>query len=377
MDDAAVPVAIVKTDKASGARRAVELLGGMERFVRSGDRVIVKPNVCAAKGSSTGTVTDPEMVAEVCRMVSECGGEALVAESPIFPFNSGRVFRKAGYSDFESRYGFPLLDLDSEEGCGIRVPGGLVLDHSVVPKVVLTCDVLINMPVMKTHLQTVVSLGLKNLKGVVQGKQKHVIHLVGLDAGIVDLNTVIRSDLTIIDGIIGMEGFGGPTNGRAVRMDVVVAGDNVVEADATGVRVMGGEPGKVEHVRLASERGLGSLDGFELLGDGLESVARERELPRRPELNRAIISGTMLRGWNLLRDPVMRLVGGERVERSSRVGDLVMDSDACDGCRLCLPACPVDAMSFDEVLRCDREACIRCFCCAEVCPRGALSKRFA
>lgn len=368
-------VSIVKTDKAEQVRKAVDLLGGIEEFVSEGETVVVKPNICAGKDSDTGTVTDPEMVAEVCRMVSEAGAEPVVAESPIYPFKAVRAFRRAGYGDFEKRHGFPLFDIDSDENVVIRIPRGEAIDHSVVSRRVLLCDRLINMPVMKTHLQTTVTLGLKNLKGAVVGKQKHIIHLSGLDEGIVDLNTVIRSDLTILDGIVGMEGVGGPTNGRAVRMDVIVASDNVVEADSAGVRVMGGDPEKVDHLRMAHERGIGALDGFDIAGDRLREVAGKRELPRNPKLNKILITGMMLKAWNAVRTPAMKLVGGETVERRLRIGDVVIDTDACDGCRQCLPACPVGALTYGERLICDREKCIQCFCCAEVCPSGALSKK--
>ncbi len=369
-------VAIVKTDEASGARRAVELLGGMEKFVKSGESVIVKPNVCAGKASDTGTVTDPEVVAELCRMVAECGANPVVAESPIYPYKSSRVYSRSGYENFEEKYGFGFLDIDSSDSRDVKVPGGKALDHIIVSDAVLKCDRLINVPVMKTHLQTTVTLGLKNLKGVVPGQQKHIIHLAGLHEGIVDLNTIVKTDLTVVDGIVGMEGTGGPTNGRAVRMDVIVAGDNVVETDAVCVRLMGGDPKKVEHLRLAAERGLGSLDGIELLGDDLSSAARELDLPRRPELNRLLITGIGLRLMDLIRRPIVKLTGGQGVERSVRIGELVIDQVKCDGCRQCLASCPVEALSYTETLVCDREACIQCFCCAEVCPAGALEKKF-
>lgn len=368
-------VAIVKTGEPKGVRKAVELLGGMEKFVAEGEKVIVKPNICAAKDNSSGAVTDPALVAEICRMVAECGAEPSVAESPIYPFKSKRVFEKAGYADFQKKYGFPIVDLDAAEAREIRIPRGKAIDHSVVPTEVLTCDRLINVPVLKTHLQTVVTLGLKNLKGVVQGKQKHIIHLAGLDQGIVDLSTLIASDLTIIDGIIGMEGIGGPTNGRSVRMDVILASDNVVEADAAGIRVMGGDPRNVTHVKLAAAQGLGSLDGFEVLGEQIDSVARQLDLPKRPDLNRFLITGVMTRCWNAARNVAARITGGELVEKSAAVGDLVIDSERCDGCRVCLRSCPVEALSFTEELTCDRDECIRCFCCAEVCPVGALTKK--
>lgn len=370
-------VAIVKTDRAEDVRRAVELLGGMGSFVDEGERVIVKPNICSARESDSGAVTDPEIVAEVCRMVAECGADPVVAESPIYPFKSSRVFQRAGYGDFEARYGFPMVDIDSAESLEVTVPDGRAIDHSTICRLVLTCDKLINVPVLKTHLQTVVTLGLKNLKGVVVGEQKHVIHLNGLDEGIVDLNTVVKSDLTIIDGIIGMEGVGGPTNGRAVEMGVIVAGDNVVEVDSTGVRIMGGEPEEVEHVRLAAERGLGLLEGFEMSGDYIGSVSRQLALPRRPSLNRMLISGVFSRAWMFARNMLVGLTGGQKVERSAEIGELVIDHDRCNRCRQCIPACPVDALALQEDrLVCDRGSCIRCFCCAEVCPEGALGKRF-
>jgi len=366
-------VAIVKTEKASGVRRAVELLGGMHRFVSPGEEVVIKPNICAAKGSETGCVTDPEIVAEVARMVAECGGKVKVAESPIYPFKSRRAFERAGYADFESRYGFPIIDIDSLDGRKVAIPGGKAIQHSVIPDLILKCDKLINIPVMKTHLQTTVTLGLKNLKGVVIGRNKHVIHLNGLNEGIVDLNTIVRSDLTIIDGIVGMEGMGGPTNGRAVRMNVIVAGDNVVETDACGVRIMGGDPEKVAHIRMASERGLGSLSGFEILGDELDEVARSIDLPKTPGLNKAVMR-TLIECWNVVLQ-LRSYIKGEKFRRKETVGELVIDHGICDGCRLCVTACPVGALSFDEELICDRKKCILCFCCAEVCPKGALSKK--
>ncbi len=365
-------VAVIKAEGPRDVRRALELLGGMGRFVSRGERVLVKPNICAAKDSDSGAVTDPELVAEVCRLAAAQGAEVVVGESPIHPFRSSRVFPRAGYGDFRERYGFPLLDLDSEERVEIRIPGGVAVRHEVVARPVLECDALINMPVMKTHLQTVVSLGLKNLKGVVPTRDKLIIHLNGLDQGIVDLNTVIRSRLVVVDGLVGMEGALGPTNGRPVRLGAIVAGDNVVEVDAACARIMGADPWRIPHIRMAAERGLGRLDGFEVLGDGIQSVRRDFELPSRPDLNRLMISGVLLRIYDLLRRPLDRLTGRSP---TFRFGEVRLEAEKCDGCRVCVKACPVEAVSMRGSLpSIDATACIACFCCAEACPRGALSR---
>lgn len=365
-------VAVIRADSPGDVKRAVDLLGGMEKLVSPGETILVKPNVCAARPSETGTVTDPALVSEVCRLAAAAGAEVMVGESPIHPFRASRVFPRAGYGDFRERYGFPLLDLDGEERVEIRIPGGVAVRQEVVAKPVLDCDGIINVPVLKTHLQTVVSLGLKNLKGVVPGKDKLIIHLNGLDQGIVDLNTVIRSRLVVVDALVGMEGGLGPTNGRPVRVGAIVAGDNVVEVDATCCRVMGLDPRKVNHIRLAAERGLGRLEGYEVLGDGIEAVRRPFELPAHPDLNRFMITGIFLKIYGFLRKPLDRFLGHTL---TGRFGEVKMDKGRCDGCRICVKACPVEAITMAADLPViDASRCIACFCCAEVCPRGALSR---
>lgn len=368
-------VAIVKADDASGVARALELLGGMGRFVAPGEKVIVKPNICAAKDSASGTVTDPEVTAAVCRLAAEAGGEVIVAESPIYPFKSARVFPKAGYGDFEGRYGFPLVDIDSDECVEIRVPGGVAVQREVVARRVLEADRVVNVPVLKTHLQTVITCALKNMKGVVPAREKHIIHLAGLDSGIVDINTVVRTDLVVVDAIDCMEGTGGPTNGRPIRVGLVIAGDNPVEVDAVCLRIMGVDPRRVAHVREAAERRLGRLDGFEVKGERVEDVAVKFSVPATPRVNRFFISGIFVKLVNLFANLLARLTGKTPVTAGGVTGEVKVLKEKCDACAVCVKACPVEAITMREKLpRVDAGKCILCFCCAEACPVGALEK---
>jgi NAD-dependent dihydropyrimidine dehydrogenase PreA subunit len=188
----------------------------------------------------------------------------------------------------------------------------------------------------------------------------------------VDLNTVIKSRLVVVDALVGMEGGLGPTNGKPVRVGAIVAGDNVVEVDAACARIIGLDPREVAHIRLAAERGLGRLDGFEVLGDGIEAVRRPFELPAHPDLNRFMISGVFLKIYHFLRRPLDRLLGRAL---SGRVGEVKLDRGRCDGCRICVKACPVEAVTMaGDLPAIDTSLCIACFCCAEACPRGALSR---
>ena len=366
-------VAILKTKDPRGVREAVGLLGGMERFVAEGEQVILKPNICVGKPNRTGVVTNPELVAEVARMVQEVQGYPTVGESPIYPLGGKNAFQNSGYGDFQARYGFEMVAFDREEGVHIQVPRGRVLDHQVIARRVLKADKLINLPIAKTHGLTTVTLGLKNIKGAVPGKQKQIIHITGLDEGIVDLNTVIRSDLTIIDGIIGLEGEFGPTRGDIVDLGLILASDNVVEADAVMARIMGIDPETIPHIRMAAERGLGKLHGIEILGEPVARVVRPFRHIRMPGVVRSFFNRGVGGITSAYHNMKSRFLGTDRIEPSRKVAEIRVEAGRCNECKLCLKACPVNALSLDGGIRLDRKACIRCYICGEVCPEGVFS----
>ena len=368
-------VAILKTLNPRDVSRVLDRLGGLRRFVSRGDRVLVKPNICAPRSSASGAVTDPELVAELCRLVEECGGKPMVADSPIFPFPARAAFRIAGYADFPKKYGFPLLDLDSEKDVTVRVPDGEILKNQIVSKRALEADVLINVPVMKNHVHTTVTLSLKNLKGLVPRRNKHVIHLKGLDQGIVDLNTLFKSSLIVMDAIVGMEGMLSPVNGRAKRMNLLLAGDNVVETDAAACRIMGIDPRKVPHIVLAERRELGRIDGSRVLGESIEAV---RSRFRFYDRHRTLTSGATRLAWSFWSwgyNELARRVGSDILRPLEPRGEWSWDGDKCNGCKLCIEGCPAKVLSLekDRILR-DRKNCIYCYCCVEVCPQGAISR---
>jgi uncharacterized protein (DUF362 family)/NAD-dependent dihydropyrimidine dehydrogenase PreA subunit len=379
-----MPVSIVKTKDPKDVRKAIDLLGGIDKFVKRGDSVLVKPNICAGKPTETGTVTSPELVAEVCRLVAECGGLPFVAESPIYPYKSAFAFPKAGYDKFEERTGFRLVDLDSAPQVEIKVPKALVLKNEVLAKPALEADVIINVAKMKSHLQTIVSLGLKNIKGFVPRRNKHIVHMSGLDSGIVDLNRVIKPGLTIIEGIIAMEGTLAPTNGTPREVGLIFAGTNPVETDATCARVMGVEPLQIPHIALAEKEGIGMTSGFDVLGSSVEDVRlKEFELPRSL-LTRGVTTDIfkfgfwmMTSSYHVVANPILRLMGKEAVRRDKEIGEWMIDYSKCDNCRLCTAGCPTDVLKFvdGKIVRV-KEGCIYCFCCSEVCPLGAISKVF-
>ncbi|HHF98941.1 MAG TPA: DUF362 domain-containing protein [Candidatus Aerophobetes bacterium] len=144
-----------------------------------------------------------------------------------------------------------------------------------LPRIFLEADVVINMPVMKTHDVFPATLGIKNMKGIIREEDKKRFHRWGLSQAIVDLNKVALPDLTIIDGTVGMEGLG-PTHGEPVNLGVIIVSRDVVAADSVASTVMGIDPMEIEYVKLAEKEGLGCADlsKIEIVGERLESIIR-------------------------------------------------------------------------------------------------------
>ena len=123
-----------------------------------------------------------------------------------------------------------------------------------MPRIV-TESAVISAAKMKTHMATKVTLGMKNMFGLLPDKFKVKFHAKGISKVIVDINTVIKPALTVIDGFVAMEGRG-PTDGTPVKMDLIIAGKDVVATDATAARVMGFDPAEISHIRTAAQKGL-------------------------------------------------------------------------------------------------------------------------
>ena len=369
-------VALLRTEDPRDVRGLLDLLGGMERFVKRGDRVLVKPNICAPRSSQSGAVTDPELVAELCRLAADCGGKVSVGDSPIFPFPCQAAFRMAGYSEFQKRYGFPIMDLDSGKAVKVKIPEGVILKQTVISKSALETDVVINVPVMKNHVHTMVTLGLKNMKGVVPRRNKHVIHLKGLDGGIVDVNTLVRSSLIVVDAIVGMEGMLSPVNGRAKRMNLLLAGDNIVETDAVCCQVMGINPREVAHIVQAEQRGLGGISGAEILGESPGAVGSKFRFYDRPRTLFSKAGRFALETWSWGYNQMAKRVGYDILKPLEPSGEWAWDKQRCNQCQLCIEGCPVHVLREEKgrIVR-DKAGCIYCYCCVEVCAQGAISRR--
>ncbi len=236
-------------------------------------KVLIKVNFIAVKTWDTGATTDPVVVEAIVKKLKDFPVEVIVVESDATMTNADRAFEVTGMKEMCDRNNVTCLNLRHlDEKVEIEVPNGEALKKITVPRIV-TESAIISAAKLKTHASTGVTLGMKNMFGLLPDKFKAKYHFMGINKVIVDINTVLRPFLTVIDGFVGMEGSG-PVGGKPVRMDLILAGKDPVATDSTACRVMGIDPHEIKHISKAYERGLGNIDDMDLVGERLEDVTR-------------------------------------------------------------------------------------------------------
>jgi len=199
--------------------------------------------------------------------------EIYVVESDATMTNADNAFEATGMAEMCKQNGVECLNLrHAPDKIKIKIPNGDCLKEITVPRIV-TESAIISAAKMKTHMATKVTLGMKNMFGLLPDKFKARYHVKGINKVIVDINTAIKPKLTVIDGFVAMEGRG-PTDGLSVKMDLIIAGKDPVATDATCARVMGLDPHEISHIRTAHQKGLGNIDIIEIVGSQIDEVKR-------------------------------------------------------------------------------------------------------
>ena len=390
-------VSIVRCDEydldriEDAVRRGIDLIGGMASFVEPGQRVLLKPNLVRSMTPDRAATTHPTVVAAVAKMVIEAGATPVIVESPGGPYS--QLLLRNNYRRTEMNWvvevtGAELnLDVTSTQ---VSHPEGKVLHRLDIVRPLLDADVVINLPKLKTHNLTGLTLAVKNLFGLVPGAVKISYHSKMQDRarfyeGMVDILTYVRPALNIMDAVVGMEGQG-PSGGEPRQIGAIVASADALALDSVCAAMVGFAPREVGTTSVAADRGLtpGHLEGLELVGEPLESL----------------VVSDFVRGIQASVDPglvprAMRWVLGvseaasdgydeDASERSVMHAlshswlwrQLVATPRAgpeCTACGFCVRHCPVDAIEIiDGRAHMDTRKCIRCYCCHELCPALAV-----
>lgn len=344
-----------------GVARLLESLGGMERFVKPGERVLVKPNLLSAKPPEAAVTTHPEVLRAVILEVQRVGGTVLVGDSPGIG-SARKVAERSGMLAVIEETGaefVPFTEVKAVKGSGTFREFELARPY-------LEADRLINLPKLKTHEMMTMTCCVKNLFGAVVGTQKAAWHLkAGADKELfarmlIEVYQLREPDLNIVDAVVAMEG-NGPGSGDPCEVGLLLAGTNAVAVDLIAAE-LAGIPRKLLYVENAARAGKlpGALrEAIETVGLSLESLeVRPLRLPHLSDVQFG------LPGF---------LKNRLRHQFTSRPE---ADPAKCELCGVCLKSCPPDAIRIEGGrLRFNYQRCIRCFCCRELCPHAALTLR--
>jgi uncharacterized protein (DUF362 family) len=243
---------------ATRVRASVDAIGGMERFVKRGETVLVKPNMAWDRSPEQGANTHPQVVAEVVKLCREAGASrTLVGDVPVHQAERTLVSSGIGAA---AREAGAVLALPPARGFILAALNGSVLDEWEVFEPALVVDRIINAPVVKVHPLSHLTCGLKNWYGMLGGR-RGLLHQ-WIHGSIADLASAFHPTLTVVDATRVMV-RGGPQGGRLedlISVGAVAAGTDPVALDAWGATLIGRDPRDIGHVALAEGRGLGSID---------------------------------------------------------------------------------------------------------------------
>ncbi len=338
-------------------RKAINELGGVTHYIKPQSKVLVKPNLLMAKEPECGIDTHPEVVRAVIRVLKDINCHIFVGDSPSVwgkeIENVDEVYRRSGVEAICREEKVELVKFDKRR-MRQKFPLTTWLDH---------CDYLVNIPKLKTHEFTLLTGAIKNLFGLVSGTFKTELHknffqIEDFSNILVDIYEEAKPVLTIVDGIVAMEGDGPATSGKLRELGLILAGNDCVALDSVMARMIGVDPLDVLSTKEAARRGLGRADlgSIKISGEDPKNLnIRPFLLPASSSLQRRVPK------------PIIKLAKLLIKYYPSSV------PENCTRCTACIRICPDNCITMSKKgIIFNYKNCISCFCCQEACPAKAI-----
>lgn len=337
-------------------RKSVDLLGGIGSFIRPGSSVLVKPNLLMAKPPESGVVTNPEVVRSVVKLLKEINCRVYLGDGPsVWKKEAEKlkeVYETTGMRQVAEDEGIELVKFEKRRWRG-EFPLTTWLDE---------CDYLVSIPKFKTHELTVLTGAIKNLYGLVSGTYKIELHkryfrIEEFAKILVDIYQEVKPSLTIVDGVVAMEGDGPSSGGTLRDLGLIFAGDDCVAIDSVLAYVMGIQPTDILYIKEAERRNPGSsnISLLDVLGEQLPGITK------RPfKLPTSSLRKKLPRPFLAIAKNFLRFY--PKVIRRN-----------CIVCGRCVSSCPQKVIHIKNNKVCiNLRKCISCFCCQEACPVSAI-----
>lgn len=331
----------------------MDALGG--DAIKSSSRVVIKPNLLAPATPEKAIVTHPLIVKAAVEYVLQKGARPQISDSPALG-SFERVLKESGIKS-----ALAGLDVEYKEfKRSVAVDIGEPFHKIMIAEDAVTADFLINLPKLKTHAQMLLTLGVKNLFGCIVGFSKPEWHFrTGVDREmfaqlLVQIYRAVRPGITVVDGILAMEGQGPGKSGTPISLGVLLGSNDAVALDRAVCMMLGIRPESMPTNRAAAAAGLAQR-----VPDIIGQIPEVKDF-KLPEITSLVFGPSSFQGL-MRRHLVQRPVGDNRL---------------CKLCGECWNYCPAKALRREgERLHFDYDKCIRCSCCLEVCPHGAITMK--
>jgi len=335
--------------------------------------ILLKPNLLRAKKEACTQTGFIEGIIDYLKDIGVSMDNVSIGDSPgQIKKSASDVAKEIGVWDICEKSGIKFIDFESEAPVKENIEEGYKLKELRVAKAVKDCDILINLPRLKTHAEATITASIKNYWGIIPGGLKAKYHLLGKTAqqfGEVladNFSWVVRNKskrLTILDLQEIMEGAMGPGSGKMARWDLILVGMDEVALDLVALEIGKFKAKNVPHLKNAIVRNLGegNLENIEILGMTLEEAKKQA-----PKFN---VPGTKMTKF------ISYITGHLAYKFMKKVP--ILNKKRCAQCGQCAEVCPAEAIdfetdSFPEFLR---KKCISCLCCMELCPESAIKAK--
>ncbi|MCX5727019.1 MAG: DUF362 domain-containing protein [Candidatus Saganbacteria bacterium] len=344
----------------------LEMMGGIEQFVKPEQRIALKPNMLLAAEPGKAITTHPSLVAAAGKFFGKVAGSVILAESPGAGYTYDKkslekTYKMCGMQDIAKNAGIELSYDTSFET--VSFPAGKLVKRFEIITPIRQSDCYINLCKLKTHGLMFMTGGVKNIFGVIPGRTKTGYHgtmtTAELFAGmLLDLAALVPPKLTIMDAVVGMEGEG-PSNGTPRQIGLLIASPDPLSLDIVVSEIMGIPEEKNPLLVEAKKRNMhpSSITDVQIIGMPLDQLRiHDFKLP-------SSFTKQNTRGLISFFGPVAKTL--------FTVDPRIIKSK-CVACGACKKACPRDAIEINKVAAIDKKKCIRCYCCHEMCQYDAI-----
>ncbi len=357
----------------TAAHRVISHIGGMASVIKDAKIALFKPNFVAGRSARTGATTSFALLKAVSEEVRACGADPVLCEIPGTEFDREATYTILGVEKFCAENGIRIVRIDPEgnkqDWVELKPAGARSLRRFRIPRFMQEAC-FINLPVLKTHVVSTMTLSMKNPMGILPRPDRRAMHTQGIAQCIVDMNRGIKPDLTIVDGSVGQDGEG-PLYGDKADLQVLVAGRDSLAIDLVCCGLVGVNPRDIPHLKLALEQ-LGQ-PSWTQVGENVGMIKQFR-LPQQKALYRFIFwlmypldypySWIAERGKHFCTMLYSTGLVGTRPQ---------INEASCTRCGICVETCPLPNVIDLKKLQVNYTTCQRCLLCYEACPENAIS----